>query len=110
MVPHLGGGLCREKIAARCIEEREDCTVFKGWGIRDIHDDLCIGKRPIEALARDRVDARAGRGLQHVVALLAEPARELRADQASPPMMTIFMAFPHFTGRQWALRLNVGGG
>src|SRR5437899_1852922 len=84
MVPHLGGGLCREKIAARCIEECEDCTVFKGWGIRDIHDDLCIGKRPIEALARDRVDARAGRGLQHVVALLAEPARELRADQAGP--------------------------
>src|SRR5258708_30879558 len=85
MVPHLGGGLCREKIAARCIEEREDCTVFKGWGIRDIHDDLCIGKRPIEALARDRVDDRAGRGLQNVVTLLVDPARELRADRGSPP-------------------------
>ena len=109
MVPHVGGGPGREEITARRLEECEDRAVLKGRRIRDIDNDIGTSKRLIEALARDRVDARAGGGLQHVVAFLAEPARQLRADQTGPANDDNFHDFPSFFRPPMAMLLHAAG-
>src|SRR5258707_15535724 len=61
------------------------------------------------ALFAKGVDARAVRGLQHVVALLAEPARELRADQASPASDDNLHDFPPFCRPPMGLAVECSG-
>src|SRR6202022_2078189 len=82
MVPHFGGGLGSENIAARRFEECQNRAVLEGRRIRDIDDNFGTRKDLVEALARDRVDARTASRWNHFVAFLTEPARELGSNEA----------------------------
>ena len=60
-----------------------------------------------EALAGDRIDAAIGGGGDNLVAALAQNGDGLRADQAGPPMTTIFIVYPRLsTSESCSLKLQ----
>src|SRR5215475_5369271 len=82
MVTDAGGGLRREKVAARGLEEFQHRLVFKRGRIGEVDHYLRAGHGLFEALAGDGVDAGIGRGGEDLVAALAQNGDGLRADQA----------------------------
>src|ERR1044071_2068135 len=77
-----GGGLRREKVAARGLEELQHRLVFERRRIREIDHHLRSRHGFLEALAGDGVDAGIGRGGDKLVPSLAQDSHDLRADAA----------------------------
>ena len=82
MVADAGCGLRREKVAAGGLEELQHRPVFKRGRIGEVDHHLRTCHGLFEALARDAVDPRLGRGSDDLVAALAQNGNGLRADQA----------------------------
>jgi hypothetical protein len=82
MMPHVAGGFGSEQVTARRLEEFQNRTVLEGGRVGDIDDNFGTRQRLVEALARDRVDARTGSGWNRFVALLTQLACDLGSDEA----------------------------
>src|SRR5262245_12714081 len=109
MVPHVSRCLGSEQIATRRFEEFQSRAVLDGGRVRDVDDDFGVRKRIVEALARDRVDARAGRCWNHFVALLMQLARDLGSDETGTADDDNLHDSPSIWRPSMALFLNAAG-
>src|SRR5690606_15114262 len=72
----------RKEVAARGFEELQDRRVFEGRRVGDVDDDASARERFAQALTRNRVDARSGRGRDHVMTEPTELVYQFRPDTA----------------------------
>ena len=81
MVAHTCGLLRGRQVAPSRLEELHDRRILERRRVGDVHNYLGARKRLGQALARNGVDARVGRGREHFLAPLTKHTHELRSDQ-----------------------------
>ena len=77
MVLHAGVSLCREQVAARRGEELQDVVVGPRGRVGHVHHRVRTGQGVGETFTGDRVDTRAWRGGDRLVAELDELGDDL---------------------------------
>src|SRR5260221_13138349 len=82
-MPDARGCFIGEEVTGRCFEELQHFRVLPGRGVCYIDNDGGALQGIGEALARNAIDAGAGRGSQGFVPLIAKLLHELRSNEPS---------------------------
>src|SRR3954451_11652359 len=77
---YAGAFLGSQQIRSGRLEEL-DRGLIELRRVGDVDDDLCAGQRRVQAFTGKRIDARIGRGSEHLMAFAAKNAHQPGADE-----------------------------